>query len=464
VRRGRAGRVSRRSVLALSFLGLLAFSAFFLVRPLLDAAPAYRPRPPGTTYAYSFLVVVSFLPYAAAVWASRRGVPLAVAVGGAAVLHLLLLPAALTQSQDVYAYLFYGKMWAIHGANPAAELPLRFASDPWFPWLRWPDQPSVYGPLWTMLTGGIVRISGGSLMTAVLLVKGVVVALTAVAVAALVRAAPARELDPGRAVLLFAWNPIVLVSLPLGGHADAAVAACWVWALLEDRRGRSILAALLLAASALVKAYAGIAVVVYLVALLRRRGPWLRAGLAALALAVVAYLPFLAGTRTLSGVVRVADDVSASLGGGVELLLRAVLPEDAAAVTVLVAGAVVVAVVIAVCARGPGFGEDPWPAVSAAFLAYIAVTPWFLYWHQVGLLAVAAVAASTPVRAAAYTFSGTSMLTASFGGTAWGRVVQTTLRYGIPSAAYAVAASRSRPRKNTHPRRWSSRLSGGIPR
>jgi alpha-1,6-mannosyltransferase len=445
MRRGRAGRVIRsRPILALSFLGLLAFALFLLVRPFLDAGPAYRARPPGTTYAYSFLVVAAFLPYAGAAWASRRGVPLGLALVGAALLHLILLPAALTQSQDVYAYLFYGKMWAVHGANPVAELPLRFASDPWFPWLRWPDQPSVYGPLWTILTGGIVRLSGGNLMAAVLLVKAVVVALTGVAVAWLARAAGERRLDPGRTVLLFGWNPIVLVSLPLGGHADAAVAACWAWALLQDRRGRIVTASLLLAAATLVKAYAGIALVVYLVALIRRRRMWVRAGLSAAALAIVSYLPFLAGSRTLSGIFRVADEVSASLGGGVELLLRAFLPEDAAAAVVLAMGLAVVVSVIWISSRAATFADDPWPAVSAAFLAYVAVTPWFLYWHQVGLLALAAVAALSPVRAAAYTFSGTSMLTASFGGSGWGRAVQTALRYGIPAGAYLRGSRRRR--------------------
>jgi hypothetical protein len=439
--------VTRRApLLALSFVGLLGFAIFSLVRPFLDAAPAYRPRPPGTTYAYSFLAVAAFLPYAGAVWASRRGVSLGTALAGAAALHLVLLPAALSQSQDVYAYLFYGKMWAVHGANPVADLPLLFASDPWFPWLRWPDQPSVYGPLWTMLTGGIVRVSGDSLMAALLLVKTAVVALTAAAVAGLVRAARTRGLDPGRAVLWFSWNPIVLVSLPLGGHADAAVAACWVWALLQDRRGRTLAASLILTAAALVKTYAGIALVVYLVALFRRRERWVRDAVAATGLAVLAYLPFLAGGRTLSGLVRLADQVSASLGGGVELLLRTFVPEDVAAGVVLAIGVAVVVTVIAVCARQAGFAKDPWPAVSAAFLAYVAVTPWFLYWHQVGLLALAAVAASGPVRTAAYTFSGTSMLTASFGGSAWGRVVQTALRYGIPAGAYALTRRRDRSR------------------
>ena len=442
MRRGRPERVNRPTALFLSFVALLAFALFFLVPPFLDAAPAYRPRPSGTTYAYSFLVVAAFLPYAGAVWASRRGLSLRTALTGAAVLHLVLLPAALTQSQDVYAYLFYGKMWAVHGANPVAELPLRFGSDPWFAWMRWPDQPSVYGPLWTMLTGGIARLSGESLMGALLLVKAAVVGLTTVAVAGLVREAQARGIDPGRVVVLFAWNPVVLVSLPLGGHADAAVAACWGWAALQDRRGRTVTAALLLAAAALVKAYAAIALVVYLVALIRRRAGWVRAGVAAAGLAVLSYLPFLAGERTLAGLVRAADEASASLGGGVEMLLRAFLPEDLAAGIVLVAGLAVIVTVITVSASREGFADDPWPAVSAAFLTYVAVTPWFLYWHQVGLLAVAAVAASGPVRAAAYAFSGTSMLTASFDGSPWGRTVQTALRYGVPAGAYLMTRRR----------------------
>ena len=64
------------------------------------------------------------------------------------------------------------------------------------------------------------------------------------------------------------------------------------------------------------------------------------------------------------------------------------------------------------------------------FAAYLAVTPWFLPWHLAGLLALAAVAASAPLEAAAYSFSGTASLTASFGETGWGGALQAGLRYG----------------------------------
>ncbi len=438
-----AGRVTPRRALALSFLALVGFAAFFLIRPFLDAAPAYRPRPPGTAQAYSFLVVAAFAPYALGVWAARRGVRLSWAVGGTIILHALVIPAALSQSQDLYAYLFYGKMWAVHGANPYVDLPVRFASDPWFAWMRWPNQPTVYGPLWTMLTAGPAWVARGSLPLAVALTKAVVAALGVAAVGGLARAARDRGMSPGLAVLLVGWNPLIIVSLPLGGHADVAVAAAFLWAMVADRRGRSVLAALLLTSATLVKGYAGLVLLVYLMALLRRSFPTAaRGAIASAGAAVLAWLPFWTGPETLSGLARIGGQASSSLGGTLQTSLANVLSPEAAAWLVRIAGLCVVAVVATVVARGDGFVEDPWPGAAAVFAAYLAVTPWFLPWHLVGLLALAAVAASAPLRAAAYAFSGTASLTASFGGTGWGRALQTALRYGVPAVARLTAGGR----------------------
>jgi glycosyl transferase family 87 len=434
--------VNPRRVLTASFVGLVGFSLFFLIRPLLDPGSAYRPRPPGTTQAYGYLVVAAFVPYAAAVWAARRGVRLRWALGGTVLLHLLVLPAALSQSQDLYAYLFYGKMWAVHGANPYLDLPLRFASDPWFPWVRWPDQPSVYGPLWTILTAGPAWVGRASLPVAFALTKVVTAALGAATVTGLVRAARGRGMDPAFALLLVAWNPLVIVSLPLGGHADVALAAAWLWALVADRRGRPLLAALLLTAAALVKAYAGVVLLVYVVALARRSLPVAGRAVATAALLVVsAWAPFWSGPETLSGLARIGSQVSSSLGGTVQLALAGPLSDTAAAWIVRVAGLAVIVAVVARVAGRDVFPADPWPGAAAAFAAYIAVTPWFLPWHLAGLLALTAVAASPPLRAASYAFSGTASLTASFGGTWWGRSLQATIRYGVPAVAWVRAGA-----------------------
>lgn len=447
----------RTAPLLAGFVLLAAFSAFFLIRPFLDAAPPYRPRPPGTTYAYGFLVVAAFVPYALAVWATRRGIPVLWAVAGTAVLHGLVVPAALTQSQDLYAYLFYGKMWAVHGANPYVDLPLRFAADPWFPWMRWPDQVSVYGPLWTMVTGGVARAAGQNLGAAFALAKAMLLALGVASVSGIAHAARVRGVEPGRALLLAAWNPMVIVSLPLGGHADVALVAAFAWAVYAHHRGRPLLATLLLSLATLVKAYAGVVLLVYLLALAIRRRGAIRATLTAAGLGAVAYAPFWAGWDTFGGLIDVGSKASASLAGNIQLLLAGIVPDPVAVWLVRAAGLALIGAVLIIMARRSAFGDDPWPAAAAVFATYLAVTPWFLYWHQAGLLALCAVVASPALRAAALTFSGTSMITASFGGTAWGRVLQTFLRYGIPAGAFTWADRRagapSPPRSPRPPRR-----------
>jgi hypothetical protein len=435
------------------YFGLAAFTAFFLIRPFLDPGDAYRPRlVPGVTYAYSFLVVAAFLPYAVAAWASRRGVPTwPVAIAGVA-LHVIVLFAPLTQSQDLYAYLFYGKMWAVHGANPYTVLPAAIVADPWFPWMQWRDVTSVYGPLWTLLTGGVAMLSGESLAAGYIVMKAVVLAFGAACVLGIARATQLRGGSPGHNLLLGLWNPLIIVALPLGGHADVAVVAAVLWALVADRRGHPVLASLALSVGWLVKAYAGAVLLVYLLALFRRHVPTaLRTGLLATGITILAWLPFWEGAATLSGLAEIGGRASASLGGQLQLLLQGPLGDDVATALVRIAGVVVVVTVMALAARRPGFTEDPWPTAAAVFLAYVAVTPWFLYWHLTGPLALAVVAGSPAIRAATLTFSGTAMLTASFGGTPWGRLMQTSLRYGIPALAGARAARRP-GRGRTSPR------------
>lgn len=442
-----------RSGLWLAYPALVAFAAFFLIRPFLGGGDAYGPRlVPGITYAYSFVVVAAFVPYAVAAWASRRGISLRQAALAGGALHVIVLLAPLTQSQDLYAYLFYGKMWAVHGANPYTVLPLGFASDAWFPWLQWADQASVYGPLWTLVSGGVARLAGDSLAAAYVLMKGVILALGVASTMGIARASGLRGRSPGRDVLLGLWNPLVIVALPLGGHADVAVAAAALWALVADRRGRPLVATLLLTAAWLVKAYAIVVLLVYLLALARRRFPLaLQAAALAAGSTVLAWLPFWKGLETLEALGEIAGRASASLAGQIQLLLAGPLGDDVAGTIVRAGGAITIAAVVLALARRDGFAQDPWPAAAAAFVAYVAVTPWFLYWHLAGPLALAIVAGSPVVRAAALTFSGTAMLTASFGGSAWGRLLQTCLRYGPPVLA-GITAGRRRETAGTPPR------------
>ncbi|MGH2724396.1 MAG: hypothetical protein ACRDI0_09060 [Actinomycetota bacterium] len=296
---------------------LVGVAAFFLVRPLLSGLPAFRPRPAGSPFAYWYLVLAAFVPYWVVVF-RRIALPSpTVLLAVAAVVYLLLVAAQAQQSQDVYQYLVYGKMTGA-GVNPYVVAPFRF-DDPWLAFSRWDDTTTVYGPVWTLLTAGVTRLAGDSLLGGFLGVKVLTAVLAVGAAALLARALSVSPDRAGRAVVAFAYNPLVVFSVGLGAHADATVAAALAGAVLAERRGRVLGTTLLVTAAALVKAYAGLALVAWLIAVARRRGA--RAALvhggSAVALAVAAYAPFWAGASTLSGIGRVGRLASASLAGSV---------------------------------------------------------------------------------------------------------------------------------------------------
>src|SRR5256884_755318 len=158
-----------------------------------------------------------------------------------------------TQSQVVYQYLVYGKIQAIHGANPFVVNPNRFWADASFPWMRWITQPSVYGPAWILLSFSVAKVIGSHLTLAFATLKLVILALD-IAVMAMIVALGRDRPDPERAagwgLLAFAWNPLVLITVPLAGSAAIGIVAAFLGAILARRRGRDGLATVLLTLAA----------------------------------------------------------------------------------------------------------------------------------------------------------------------------------------------------------------------
>src|SRR6266496_1313476 len=153
--------------LAILFLGSAALGAWFLIGPALHGR-YYKVGYNRTAYEYSRPILFLFVPFALALFAWWRGrrVPLWILLVGAAVLHVLVLFAPLPQSQDFYQYLFYGRLQAVHHANPYLVEPRAFWADPWFAWTRWHSQTSVYGPAWMLVTAAVVKAAGHSLTVA----------------------------------------------------------------------------------------------------------------------------------------------------------------------------------------------------------------------------------------------------------------------------------------------------------
>jgi hypothetical protein len=125
---GAGRRVVLLPWLTMLFLGSAALGLYFLLAPTLGGERYYKVGVHSGAYLYMRQVLLLFVPYALAILAWRRGarVPLSLLLGGAVVLHLIVLFAPPPQSQDFYQYLFYGRMQAAHGANPYIVLPSTF--------------------------------------------------------------------------------------------------------------------------------------------------------------------------------------------------------------------------------------------------------------------------------------------------------------------------------------------------
>ena len=435
----------------LLFLGSAALGAWLLIGPALEGGRYYKVGFNRSTYEYTRPIFLLFVPYGLALfaWAKGSRIPLWVLLAGAVVLHVLVLFAPLPQSQDFYQYLFYGRMQAHHGANPYVVGPSAFWADPWFPWIRWSQQTSVYGPLWMLLTWGAAKVAGSSLAVGFVLLKLVVLGIDLGIMALLVAGSKDRS-DPSSAagfgILAYAWNPLVLITVPLGGAADVALAAAIVGAILARRRGRMGLATILLTFGALVKIYGVIAIVLHLVLLYRERG--LKAGAkhtaGAVAITAAAYANYWHGLKTFSGLLKALPLTNQSLAGTVQRLLWPILhavgfhhaAHPAEILMRFVSGAgLLIAVAWAIAKVRDE--RTLWHYTIVVLVAYLYLTPWFLYWYMLAPLTMVAVLPRNRFTYPILTFSGTSLF--SVGPTpaklaTW--IPQTLVRYGVPALVY----------------------------
>ncbi|HEY3210536.1 MAG TPA: glycosyltransferase 87 family protein [Actinomycetota bacterium] len=439
--------------LAILFLGSAALGAWFLIGPSLHGTRYYKVGYNRTAFEYSRQIVLLFVPYALALLAWRRGrrVPLWVLLGGAAVLHVLVLFAPLPQSQDFYQYLFYGRMQAVHGANPFTINPSTLWADPWFPWIRWNTQPSVYGPAWILLAFGAVKAAGNNLAHAFVGLKLAVLLLDAAIVWLILALAKDRP-DPtgarGWGVLAYAWNPLVLITVPLAGSADVAVAAGLLGAILARRRGRSGIATLLLVLASLVKVYAVVGLVLHLVLLMRERGARRAAGHAgaAIGLAAISFAPYWAGLATFRGLLNMARMRNQSLMGSLErVVIRPLLsglgystPTRGSQLAGRTIAGLLVATALVWAIRKVRDEDSLWFGVLGVLTAYMLLSPWFLYWYILGPLALVAVLPRNRLTYPILIFSGTALISVYLSPIRLLLTVQSLVRYGPPILVFGM--------------------------
>jgi len=178
---------------------------------------------------------------------ARVGAVLAVA----AAIQLAPLAAPVLLSTDVYSYWDYGRLAAIHHANPYEDTPIGFANDPAFKRMgaQWRETTSVYGPAFTLASEGHAKVVGDSAAAAAWAYK----ALAALAMLAITWLAVRVAARPTFTAAFVGWNPLLAVHFAGGGHNDAWMMALVFAALALAATGRRHLAGAAWALSIAVK-------------------------------------------------------------------------------------------------------------------------------------------------------------------------------------------------------------------
>ena len=341
-------------------------------------------------------VVVAMLVAYGAVLLAVRSLSLRLIVVCVVALNLILLMSPPLQLTDLFNYLGYARLGAVHHLNPYTHGIVAEMHDPVYRFSTWHNLHSPYGPLFTAISYPIALLP---LPVAYWALKLLAVGLSLTFIAIVAKCARLLGRDPRFAIAFVAFNPIYLIYAIGGFHNDFVmlVPSTAAIAFLLARRDRSAGAALMLAVA--VKFTAILLLPFLLIAAIppQRRLQVLKGAaialvpLAALSLALFGFtIPNLQDQSTLLtdfSVPNVVGDLI-GVGGGTPVLLR------------IANVAVVVTVIYFLRRRRDWIGGAGWST-----LALVISLAWLVPWYVVWVLPLAALGSSVRLRQATLVFT-----------------------------------------------------------
>jgi len=411
---------------ALGLLGVLAA----LVAIELEAAAAPTPYVPSDTNGwpawlagplrgaisthltpdrFQLLIAVMSAGYlialASARWLGVRALAAAVLLAHVAV---LLGPPLL--SQDVFGYLSFARLGALHGLDPYTHIPAEAPKDPTFGFIGWPLAHSPYGPLFTLASYATAPLG---LAAGLWSFKALAAVCSLLAIWFTARATERNGGSAASAVALLGLNPVLLVLAVGGAHNDMLLLALAAAALLlsAGAAARPRAAAVALAAGVGVKLTAGLLLPFLVLGARGWRERWRIAVAGALGLAAVAVI----------GVIGFGPHVLGFLGAigeQQEMVATHSVPAETARLFGLSGtpgwwrglwGATFL-IVLAFALWRTARGADWRIAGGWTTLALLLGTAWLLPWYAVWVLPLAAVGNDRRLRWAAILFCAYAML------------------------------------------------------
>src|ERR1700733_2193113 len=339
----------------------------------------------------------------ALVLVGARWLPMRALVGTIVAANVVLLLGPPLISQDVFGYLAFARLGALHGLDPYTHVPAEAPTDPVFRFIGWPFQNSPYGPLFTLLSYAVTPLGlAGGLWA----FKSLAIASSLGALALIARAAERLGRSVRWAVAFAGLNPVMLVLAEGGAHNDtllflALAAAISLTAASAGSTPRLRAGASALVAGVGIKLTAGLALPFLILSppnARERVRVALGAGAAVLALAVVAVIGF--GLHALGFL--------GAIGEQQQLVATHSIPAETARLVGLsgtpgwwrelfIAGFLVV-LILQLCRTARG--ADWRVAAGWSTLALLASTAWVLPWYAILALTLAAVSGNRRLCAA----------------------------------------------------------------
>jgi alpha-1,6-mannosyltransferase len=332
--------------------------------------------------------------YAAVIAASSRVRP-ALALGAVVALHAVFLLAPPMLSTDIFSYLDYARLGAVHGLNPYLDTPFAARHDPVFELIhpKWTHTTTAYGPLFTLISYPLGQLS---VPTAVWALKALATLGSLACVGLVWRCARRRGRDPLRPALLVGLNPLLLVYVVGGGHNDLLMMGLMVGAVALAS-GRESVASGLAVAAATVKLSAGVVLPFLLLGARRPRRVVMGAAVALAGAVAVSALAFDWHAWRFLGVVREQQQLVRPGAFPVQVATLFGLERPVAVTAIADVAIVTTALVLLVAVRR---GAD-WVAASGWMLLAVVVAASFLLpWYTVWALPLAAISADRRLIAA----------------------------------------------------------------
>jgi hypothetical protein len=366
---------------------------------------------------FALTALVAILLYAAAVCFARRAAGRAAVVlvlAGTLLGSLILLPINPVGAQDVYHNIADARTLWVYGDNPLVLPPNGHADDPFYPHVpAWLDYPSAYGPVWYLLAGTPLPLTGAGVWPNVVGQKLLTAAIL-LAVTGLVMLLAAR-LHPGSAPaagVLVGWNPLLQFETAGNAHNDIVMVGFTVAALYAVSRRRWLAVFPLLALAIATKHVMVLLGPVVLVWLLRQsavpRSVVVRSLVLGAIIGGVCYAPFLVGgVDTVAALRREASNTTSSIGAVLGTLLDSTERMQLIILPLFLAG---YGLVLWHIPRN----ADPRALVQASFwavfLLLVLAKWWFWPWYVLWLVPLGALLPGSRLAHVAMVFSATALL------------------------------------------------------